>query len=373
MVGGGLSSPIGTMGEQGPESILLTIAIPTWNRAEHVEAQLKRTQTIAPGPWEVVVSDNGSTDDTLLRLTQQESEFESLDLGKRFRYVRHSQNRGFDWNVLFLYGNARGKFVWMLSDDDWFDPQSLSPQFFDALNEDLGCVIFNQDHDGGPAIKDGDLVDLVPYNPRSVKFTRAVGARTPIDKASAEERVSLVLLGSQLSTAAFRTGLKVPLDVKTGGLPQSLLLNLSLLRYPAYLITDVPVVKCGQKTSISSWFLDSCLFGAHQLYSSPEMKVGSHLAQEVSLATAEVGLTCLALGAAGQARVDAYWGPLPLVVRLARTYRMASVRLSPRWLAYAIFTVWPALFGLFRRVRDRKVGGGPSGSGGSTSHRTSTI
>lgn len=239
----------------------------------------------------------------------------------------------------------------MLSDDDEFNPLSLTPKFFDYLHEDLGCVIFNQTHLGKPAIMNGSKVDLVPFNPRGVAFTRVVGEAAVIDTSSALERISLVLLGSQLSTAAFRTGLELPAKMETGGLPQSLLCNLSLIQYPTYLITEEAVVKCSEKKSISGWFLDSCLFGAKELYANRAMKVDKRLAREIPLATAEVGLAVLALGAAGKATVEEYSRPLPLMFRLAKTYGFGSPRLMRNWLAYAVFAACPGLFGLVKSGR----------------------
>ena len=101
---------------------LLTIAIPTYNRAANL-ALLLRTlgpQVAAFPEVELLVSDNASPDETesVMRLFLQE--------GLRCRYIRNAENIGADSNFLQCYHQASGKYVWIFGDDDIIFPDSLA-------------------------------------------------------------------------------------------------------------------------------------------------------------------------------------------------------------------------------------------------------
>jgi len=91
---------------------LLTIGIPTYNRAKALERLLDR---IVPAcdllNIDVLVSDNCSTDTTPAVL-------EKYKKFKCLRCVRNSSNLGFDGNLLSVISNASGDFLWWLGDDD---------------------------------------------------------------------------------------------------------------------------------------------------------------------------------------------------------------------------------------------------------------
>ena len=96
---------------------ILTIAIPTYNRARYLRPLLDILQTeisaISNGPEqvEVYVSDNDSTDNTR----------EILDRFREFPFFsirQQSENIGPSRNVESCFANAQGRFVWILGDDD---------------------------------------------------------------------------------------------------------------------------------------------------------------------------------------------------------------------------------------------------------------
>ncbi|MEO0454857.1 MAG: glycosyltransferase family A protein [Verrucomicrobiota bacterium] len=93
---------------------LLTIAIPTFNRAEHLSALLSALcqELVDWTAVEIVVSDNSSTDDT----SQVASSFK--DQFARFYYFKHKENVGMDGNFLGLAEVSSGHFLWTLCDDD---------------------------------------------------------------------------------------------------------------------------------------------------------------------------------------------------------------------------------------------------------------
>jgi abequosyltransferase len=103
------------------ERPLITIAIPTFNRAKHLEQLLfcLSPQLGAHSEVELLVSDNASTDSTPSVVAQLRSQSKTL------RYVRNEVNIGPDANFLQCFEQARGKYVWLIGDDDLIAPRSL--------------------------------------------------------------------------------------------------------------------------------------------------------------------------------------------------------------------------------------------------------
>ena len=91
---------------------ILTIAIPTYNRAQYLNIQLDNLikQVNSYSDIEVLVSDNCSNDDTELIVKNYNYSF--------INYYKQIKNIGLDGNVLSCYENAKGKYIWYLSDDD---------------------------------------------------------------------------------------------------------------------------------------------------------------------------------------------------------------------------------------------------------------
>ena len=77
-------------------SPLLTIAIPTWNRASFLALNLERLSQEGLNTWdlvEVLISDNASTDGT------QRVVSEAVAVGMPVRYIRNAENIGSDANI----------------------------------------------------------------------------------------------------------------------------------------------------------------------------------------------------------------------------------------------------------------------------------
>ncbi len=143
-----LASPRDTTPEQGTEpgtselrhlaTPLLSITIPTYNRAlflaELLESLVPELQN--EPRVELLVSDNASTDSTPELITRMASR------GARLRSLRNAQNIGSDANFLQCLDEARGKYVWVLGDDDLLTPgavgQLLSLLEHAELPDELG-------------------------------------------------------------------------------------------------------------------------------------------------------------------------------------------------------------------------------------------
>ena len=116
---------------------LLTLAIPTYNRAANLALLLRMlVPQLAELPQvELIVSDNASPDDT-----QQVME-QFLREGLLCRYIRNPVNIGPDPNFLQCYGEARGKYVWIFGDDDVIFPGALG-QIVGALEQEAPDIVY---------------------------------------------------------------------------------------------------------------------------------------------------------------------------------------------------------------------------------------
>lgn len=110
---------------------LLTIAIPTYNRARYLEELLSSLfdQLIAEPRVELIVSDNASPDET----PELVEEFRKR--GLQLRYIRNETNIGSDANFLQCFEQALGKYVWLFGDDDILDPGALN-KIVDIISRD---------------------------------------------------------------------------------------------------------------------------------------------------------------------------------------------------------------------------------------------
>ncbi len=96
-------------------NFLLSIAIPTFNRAKELEANLKilcsEISDFEVNNVEIIVSDNCSEDNT--------NEVCKNYINKPyFSYYKQPSNIGGDKNFLWLYQNTSGRYILLLSDDD---------------------------------------------------------------------------------------------------------------------------------------------------------------------------------------------------------------------------------------------------------------
>ena len=100
---------------------LLTIAIPTFNRAGPLQTLLDVLQPqLAHHPEiELFIADNASEDRTPEILAAATERF------PRLRTHRHASNLGSDANFAFCFAGATGHFFWMCGDDDLIVPGAI--------------------------------------------------------------------------------------------------------------------------------------------------------------------------------------------------------------------------------------------------------
>ena len=96
---------------------LLTIAIPTYNRAQLLDKQLAWLAQDIKGfesECEIIISDNGSTDNTQDILEKYQADFSNTT----FHSNRNSENLGVMKNVVYCMNTASSKYLWKVGDDD---------------------------------------------------------------------------------------------------------------------------------------------------------------------------------------------------------------------------------------------------------------
>jgi abequosyltransferase len=117
---------------------LLTIAIPTYNRAAYLRQTLEQLQLEISNYHlsniEILVSDNASSDSTW----QVVAEFQ--DSGFNIRYLLNADNIGSDANISQCFNAAKGHYVLILGDDDLFYDGSLKWLMTVLEHDEYGIV-----------------------------------------------------------------------------------------------------------------------------------------------------------------------------------------------------------------------------------------
>lgn len=118
---------------------LLTIAIPTYNRASCLRELLSALadQLTDEPRVELMISDNASPDETPSVVE------EFVAHGLRVRYLRNAENIGPDANFLQCFEQARGKYVWLFSDDDLLIPGALAKILAYCQNAEYDLIWVN--------------------------------------------------------------------------------------------------------------------------------------------------------------------------------------------------------------------------------------
>lgn len=91
---------------------MLSICIPTYNRADFLPDTLESIISQADSTVEIVVSDNASTDNTYDIIQSFRSQFPNIT------YQRLPENIGADRNYLRSVDLARGRYCWLFGSDD---------------------------------------------------------------------------------------------------------------------------------------------------------------------------------------------------------------------------------------------------------------
>jgi glycosyltransferase involved in cell wall biosynthesis len=120
---------------------ILTVGIPTYNRAHYLRENLENMlpQLISKQDViELIVNDNASVDDTTAVVSELQQKYNFP-----ITYAKHPNNMGVSANVMDIVDKAMGRYIYLMGDDD-----VLSPNFFDVIlriiseNDGLGLIHF---------------------------------------------------------------------------------------------------------------------------------------------------------------------------------------------------------------------------------------
>jgi glycosyltransferase involved in cell wall biosynthesis len=157
------------------QCILLTIAIPTFNRikclqllVESLRGELDRSR-IDLTLVEILVCDNHSSDGTpqlLKSLSRPE-----------VRVISHDRNYGADFNVRCCFENAKGRFVWIIGDDDLPMFGSLSPIIETLMNSNPDLMYLRNQWINSPLddFISSEIADEKMEYHNSANFMKTVG------------------------------------------------------------------------------------------------------------------------------------------------------------------------------------------------------
>jgi glycosyltransferase involved in cell wall biosynthesis len=128
---------------------LVTVVVPSFNRASTIEAALRSIQRQTCALWEAVVVDDGSADrgaDIVARLASEDP---------RIRSIRHPHNRGAQAARNTGIDDARTKWIAFLDSDDKWVPKSLELRLDAAERSRLQVI-----HSGAYVIRENGDTSL---------------------------------------------------------------------------------------------------------------------------------------------------------------------------------------------------------------------
>lgn len=118
-------------------AVLLSICIPTYNRAQFLAQAIESIIADATDEIEIIISDNASTDNTADLVLAYKQEF------SRITYFCWKENMGADLNFLKSVELATGNYCWILGSDDAIAPGSIR-FILDEIKRGYDIYLFNR-------------------------------------------------------------------------------------------------------------------------------------------------------------------------------------------------------------------------------------
>lgn len=117
---------------------LLTISIPTFNRAAYLDTCLHSIFSQLGEEYindvEIIISNNASTDST----PEIVKKYEKFP----FTYIEHKESIGGD-NLAYCFEKAKGKYAWVFGDDDFLLPGTLAQIISILKKDEIGVLYLN--------------------------------------------------------------------------------------------------------------------------------------------------------------------------------------------------------------------------------------
>ena len=146
-------------------NIVLSIMILTFNRADLLKETLSSIYNQIDLDIEILIVDGNSVDHTesVVNFYIQQT---PDDLKQNFKYIKLTDNGGFDKDLDYGVNFASGKYVWLFSDDDLFYPYAINEiksVLNNDQNHDLDIVVVNSD------FYNSDYSNILEYSRLKVK------------------------------------------------------------------------------------------------------------------------------------------------------------------------------------------------------------
>lgn len=117
---------------------LLSICIPTYNRAKILDQSLENIErelrTIDTNDIEFIISNNCSTDNTESVIQKY------IERGVPIKYICNERNIGADDNIVQCFKKGKGKYIWVLGDDDFLKNGALKTIINNIQGKDYGLI-----------------------------------------------------------------------------------------------------------------------------------------------------------------------------------------------------------------------------------------
>lgn len=101
---------------------IITVIMPAYNAAKTIRESVNSVIAQTVKDWELIVIDDGSTDNTVAVLT------ELADCDSRIRFFQNEKNRGVSYTRNRAITLAKGEWIAFLDSDDIWQPQKLEKQ-----------------------------------------------------------------------------------------------------------------------------------------------------------------------------------------------------------------------------------------------------
>ncbi|CAG7630452.1 Chondroitin synthase [Paenibacillus solanacearum] len=105
--------------KSGKKKPLVTVVIPTYNRAKFIKRGIKSILRQTTGRWRLLILDDGSTDKTAKVV-------KPFLKDPRIRYVRRKKNRGVSATLKRALSMVKTKYFSQLDADDWYESRTLA-------------------------------------------------------------------------------------------------------------------------------------------------------------------------------------------------------------------------------------------------------
>lgn len=117
------------------KEILLSFCIPTYNRSKFLINAIKAIQKLEREDIEIIILDNCSLDDT------EERVLKLKNLDSRIKYYKNEKNIGQAKNIIMSFKKAKGKYIYLTSDEDELSYNFFSNNFIKELKEEKYSLI----------------------------------------------------------------------------------------------------------------------------------------------------------------------------------------------------------------------------------------